>query len=347
MLPITNNLFLPMQKIKSLLPPVFFLFVLLIAGCGNKEEDSPYSNIYNLPELVSISDSIRQFPKNADLYFRRSNIILTINENYDDAALYDLQKAWTLNKKAEYAAELGYLYQRKNPDSAIQFLKNVLPLFPNRVDLSYTLADAYITRKQYNAALAINDSILKTNPTNRLFLEKKANLLLDMNKKDEAIVILEKLYNSGAKYIGANLAFLFAETKNPKVLALTDEMIKSDSAMEHAEPYYFKGVYYYNIDDKLRALEFFNKAIINDKYFVDAWIEKGKTQFELNQTAISKSTFLKLIEISPDNADAFYWLGRCEEAAGNKAEAKINYQKAFALDKTMMVAKEAANRINN
>ena len=336
-----------MQKMKRLLPLVLSLFVLLISGCGNKEEDSPYSNIYNLPELTAISDSIRQFPKNDDLYFRRSTIILTINENYDDAALYDLRKAWALNKKAEYAAELGYLYQRKNPDSAIQFLKTSLPLFPNRVDLSYTLADAYIAAKKYEPALAINDSILKTDPTNRLFLEKKANLLLDMNKKDEAVIILEKLYNSGAKYIGANLAFLFAETKNPKVLTLTDEMIKSDSAMEHAEPYYFKGVYYYNINDKLKALEFFDKAIINDKYFVDAWIEKGKTQLELNKAGTSKSTFLKLIQISPDNADAFYWLGKCEEAAGNKAEAKINYQKAFALDKTMTVAKEAAGRINN
>ena len=137
-----------MLKINRLLLPGFSLFVLLIAGCGNKEEDSPYSNIYNLPELISISDSIQQFPKNDDLYFRRSNIILTINENYDDAALYDLQKAWSLNKKAEYAAELGYLYQRKNPDSAIRFLKSSLPLFPNRVDLSYTLADAYIAAKK-------------------------------------------------------------------------------------------------------------------------------------------------------------------------------------------------------
>ena len=333
-----------MQKFKPSIP-FFLLTILFVAGCGNKEEDSPYSNIYKLPELVSISDSIRQFPKNDDLYFRRSNIILTLNENYDDAALYDLQKAWALNKKAEYAAELGYLYQRKSPDSAIQFLKKSLPLFPNRVDLSYNLADAYIAAKKYEPALAINDSILKTDPTNRLFLEKKANLLLDMNKKDEAVIILENLYKSGAKYIGANLAFLLAETKNPKVLSLTDEMIKADTAQEHGEPYYFKGVYYYNINDKLKALEFFNKAIINDKYFVDAWIEKGKTQLELNQTAIAKATFLKLIEISPDNAYAFYWLGKCEETAGNKEEARINYQKAFALDKTMTEAKEAADKL--
>jgi tetratricopeptide (TPR) repeat protein len=335
-----------MQKLKSVLIPLFLL-ALLVSACGNKEDESPYSKIYELPELKPISDSISQFPKNDELYYRRSTIILTVNENYADAAIYDLQKAWALNKKVEYAVDLGYLYQKKKPDSAIQFLKTSLSLFPNRVDLSYCLADAYVAAKKYDFALAINDSILNTDTTNRLFLEKKANLLLDMDKKVEAAVILEKLYNSGAKYIGANLAFLLAETKNPKVLVLTDEMIKADTAHEHGEPLYFKGVYYYNIGDKNKAIDFFSKAIVNDKYFADAWIEKGKTQFELNQLAASKATFSKLNEISPDNADSFYWLGKCEEAAGNKEEARINYQKAFALDKTMTEAKEAAARIIN
>lgn len=334
-----------MQKFKSFLIPVFSLIFLIITGCGNKEENSPYSKIYNLPELKELSDSIRRFPKMDELYQRRANLILTTNENYADAAIYDLQRAWALNKKVDYAVDLGYLLQKKNTDSAIQFLKTSLPLFPNRVDLSYCLADAYITAKQYEPALAINDSILNTDTSNKLFLEKKANLLLEMDRKNEASILLEKLYNSGAKYIGANLAFLFAETKNSKVLKLTDEMIKADTTQEHGEPYYFKGVYYYNMGDKNKALEFFNKAIINDKYLADAWIEKGKTQFELNQTTVSRTTFLKLIEISPDNADAYFWLGKCEEAGGNKMEAKINYQKAFALDKTMTEAKEAFNKL--
>ena len=331
-----------MQKIRLAL-----IVITILTACNNKEETSPYSNIYQLPELRVISDSINQFPKNDELYYRRANLILNVNPNYTDAAIYDMQKAWSLNQTADYATDLGYLLLRNKPDSAVSFLKKASTHFPGIPELNYSLAEAYLAAKQPDSALSIHNEILNTDSTNSYYLERKAALLIKLDKKEEAAAILEKLYNAGNKYIGSDLAFLFAETKNQKVLIIADDMIRSDTAEEHAEPYYFKGVYYYNIGDKSKAIDLFNRAIQNDKYFSDAWIEKGKTQFELKQLDKAKATFEKMIEISPDNADAFYWLGKCEEQAGNKQEAKINYQKAYALDKSLVEAKEAASRINN
>jgi tetratricopeptide (TPR) repeat protein len=323
------------------------LSLLIATGCGNKEENSPYSNIYNLPELKKISDSIEQFPKDDALYYRRANQILVVNDNFIDAAIYDLKKAWSLKQSGDYAIDLGYLLQKKNPDSALIFITDAKKKFPDNTELGFCLAETYIKNKKPDQALAEVNNIIAKDSTNKYLLERKVSVLLRLKKKDEAIAVLEKLFNAGNKYVGADLAFLLAEAKNPRVLAIADDMIKSDSAQERAEPYYFKGIYYYNIDEKLKAIEFFNRAIQNDKFFIDAWIEKGKTQFELKQVANAKNTFDKIIEISPDNADAFYWLGKCAEAAGNKEEAKLNYQKAFALDKTLIEAKEAAARINN
>jgi len=37
-----------------------------------------------------------------------------------------------------------------------------------------------------------------------------------------------------------------AETKNEKLLPLTDSLIRADSLETHAEPYYYKGIYYNN-----------------------------------------------------------------------------------------------------
>ena len=335
-----------MQKISLAFRYIIAVFIFLTA-CNNKEDNSPFSNLYQLTELKPISDSILQFPKNDRLHYRRGNMILAVNDTYTDAAIYDFQKAWSLNQMPDYATDLGYLLQKKSADSAIRFLKSAIPIFPTNVELRYCLAEAYLAGKMPDSALAIHNSILQSDSTNKFYLERKAVLLMKLDKKDEAIKTLEKLYDAGNKYVGADLAFLFAEAKNPKVLAIADEMIKADTAEEHAEPYYFKGVYYYNVGNKTKAIELFNRAIQNDKNFTDAWIEKGKTQFELNQMDKAKSTFEKIIEISPDNADAFYWLGKCAEAAGNKEEAKLNYQKAYALDKTLTEAKEAASRINN
>jgi len=40
-------------------------------------------------------------------------------------------------------------------------------------------------------------------------------------------------------------------------------------------------------------------------------------------------------------------MGKCQEAVGQKDEAKLNYQRAYGLDKTFTEAKEAADRIKN
>ena len=329
------------------LASAILIVLTIITGCSNKEENSPYSNIYNSPGLKTISDSIRKFPENDALYYRRANQILMINDNFTDAAIYDMKKAWELKPSGDYAIDLGYLLQKRNADSALIFLFDAKKKFPDNTELGFCLAEAYIKTKKPEQALAEVEGIVAKDPTNKYLLERKVSVLMRLDKKVEAIAVLEKLYNAGNKYVGADLAFLLAETKSSKVLTIADDMIRSDSTQEHAEPYYFKGIYYYNIGDKTKAIELFSRAIQNDKFFIDAWIEKGKTQFELKQVANAKNTFDKIIEISPDNADAFYWLGKCAESAGNKEEAKLNYQKAFALDKTLTEAKEAAARINN
>jgi tetratricopeptide (TPR) repeat protein len=48
------------------------------------------------------------------------------------------------------------------------------------------------------------------------------------------------------------------------------------------------------------------------------------------------------IKVSNSFADAHLWKGKCQEALGQKEEAKISYQRAYAFDKTLTEAKEAA-----
>ncbi|TMI62995.1 MAG: tetratricopeptide repeat protein [Bacteroidetes bacterium] len=333
------------EAMKNLVSPILIVLIIT-AGCGNNEENSPYSNIYNSPGLKTISDSIRKFPGNDALYYRRANQILAMNYNFTDAAIYDLKKAWGLKQSEDYAIDLGYLLQKRNADSAVIFLMDAKKKFPGNPELGFCLAEAYIKTKKTEQALAEVDGIIAKDPANRYLLERKVSVLMQLDKKAEAIAILERLFDAGNKYVGSDLAFLLAEAKNPKVLVIADDMIRSDSAQEHAEPYYFKGIYYSNIGDKAKAMELFNRAIQNDKFFIDAWIEKGKTQFELKQIANAKTTFDKIIEISPETADAFYWRGKCNEEMGDKEKAKIDYSLAYALDKTLTEAKEAGIRIS-
>ena len=135
--------------------------------------------------------------------------------------------------------------------------------------------------------------------------------------------------------------------KNSKAIALSDSLIEADAEGRHAEPYYFKGVYYANIGNKTGALVFFNEAIQHDYYFLDAYMEKGNLFFKSKNYKEALETFELAAKVSPTFAEAYYWMGKSKEALGNKAEAKLDYQRAFGLDKTLTEAKEAADRLNN
>ena len=54
-----------------------------------------------------------------------------------------------------------------------------------------------------------------------------------------------------------------------------------------------------------------------------------------------------VLKVSNSLSDAFFWKAKCQEALGLYQDAKLNYQRAYGLDKTLTEAKEAADRIKN
>ena len=141
------------------------------------------------------------------------------------------------------------------------------------------------------------------------------------------------------------LAYQYAETKNSKAIQLADSLISKDSQRLFAEPYYIRGMYYSNISDRTKAIESFDATIKQDHRYLNAYIEKGKILLDQKKTNEALKTFELANTITPSFPDAWYWMGRCQEILGDKAEAKQSYEKAFELDNTFTQAKEAADKI--
>ncbi|HZI01078.1 MAG TPA: tetratricopeptide repeat protein, partial [Flavisolibacter sp.] len=106
-----------------------------------------------------------------------------------------------------------------------------------------------------------------------------------------------------------------------------------------------KGLYYENMGNTAEALKQMDAAISHDYYFLDAHMEKGQILYNEKRFADALKAFQLANTISPSFAEGFYWLGKTKEAMGNKAEAKLDYQRAHGLDKTMLDAKTAADKI--
>jgi tetratricopeptide (TPR) repeat protein len=100
------------------------------------------------------------------------------------------------------------------------------------------------------------------------------------------------------------------------------------------------------MNDREKAIQQFDATIKQDHRFLNAYIEKGKILLDQKKTTAALKTFELANTITPSFPDAWYWMGRCLEILGQKEEAKLNYEKAYSLDKTFTEAKEAAEAVD-
>jgi tetratricopeptide (TPR) repeat protein len=317
----------------------------LLCGCNSRDETSYFKEILSNPPYSSITDSIKKNPSNDELYFRRA--VLLNKNDLPEPALADFEKAWSLKKEEKYAFGISAILLDKKPDSALLFLQDALIRLPQSILLRINLARAYDVQGKTDESLKACNDILKINPAQVDVLKMKAALLDKKGDTAQSIRILEQAYSLAPSDIELNyeLAYKYAETKNPKVLVLCDSLAKKDSMSIHAEPHYYKGIYFANINEKGKALTLFDQAIRNDYYFLNAHIEKGRILYDQKKFEDAYKTFNLAMTISPKFADAYFWMAKCQQAMGQPEEAKLNYLRAYGLDRSFTEAKEAADKI--
>lgn len=317
--------------------------VSLFVACSN-EANQPDSVLSQQP-FQPLTDSIRQFPRNSDLYYRRG--VLLYENNQVAFAEQDLRQAWHLQPREDYALSMTTLLREKNTDSAIAFIGEALKKLPNSIALQIGLARGYQNKKQLDKALAICDRILGQYPNQLDALVLKSELLQEQGKDKEALASLETAYAYAPQdaSLGYELAYQYAEAGNPKTLPLTDALIKADPTETVARAYYIKGVYYDQTGAREEAIKSYDQAIRTNYNFMDAYRDKGISYYDQKKYAEALKTFQLARTISPATAEFYYWIGKTQQAMGNGAEAKLSYQRAYGLDKTMTEAKEAADKL--
>jgi tetratricopeptide (TPR) repeat protein len=218
---------------------------------------------------------------------------------------------------------------------------------PQSIALEMNLAKAWQEKGNVQEALHVCNAILEKYPNSIDALLLKADLLKSIDKQSESLQALEKAYALAPfdAELVHHLAFEYAQSKNPKVLALSDSLIRADINAIHAEPYYFKGLYFENTGNTTEALKQLDVAIQHDYYFLDAYMEKGQIYYDKKKYTEALKNFQLATTITPSFADAYFWLGKTKEALGNKAEAKLDYQRAYGLDKSNTEAKQASDRL--
>jgi tetratricopeptide (TPR) repeat protein len=330
----------------ALMPMKPFLFlsicVSVLAACNN---NTGTDALYSQEPFKNVSDSIKKDDDNAALYYRRGTLLYQNDQK--EYAEKDLKKAWELQPTEEHALSVVTVLVDKDPNEAIAFIEDALKKLPKSISLQVSLARGYQQQANAKKALQVVDQLLAQHPNSLDALLLKSDLLKQEGKDAEALETLETAY-AYAPFdveLSYNLAFEYAEAKNAKALAITDALIKRDTSEKHAEPYYLKGVYYENIGNTEQAINFYNQAIQHDYYFIDAYADKGKLLYNQKKYDSALQTFQLSTRITPTFAEGYFWAGKCYEALNKKADAKLNYQRAYGLDKNLTEAKDAAAKL--
>lgn len=317
--------------------------VSLLFACSNDADQQ--DALLAQPPFGSLTDSIRQFPQNSDLYYRRG--VLLYQNNQPAFAAQDLRHAWKLQPKEEYALSMTTLLRGKSADSAIVFIESALQKLPNSIALQVGLARGYQNKNQADKALAIAERILRAYPNQLDALILKSELLQAQGKNKEALEAMETAYGFAPTdaSLGYELAYQYAEAGNPKALQLTDAFIKADPTETVAQAYYIKGIYYDKTGAKGEAVKSYDAAIRANYNFMDAYRDKGILFYDQKKYSEALKTFQLALTISPATAEFHYWIGKTQQAMDNKEEAKLAYLRAYGLDPSLKEAKEAADKL--
>ena len=248
-----------------------------IIACNNS--GTVEDKILSEPPYEKITDSISKDSKEAGLYYRRGTFLYTNGQI--ELAAKDLRTAWQLQPTEEHALRFTTILRERSTDTAIAFLQDAVKRLPESISLKILLAKGYESKKEIGKALAVCEDIISNYPSQLDALILKSELLKKQNKNGEALTVLETAYSfaPGDVDLVHSLAFEYAEAKNPKALRLSDSLIKADVEQKHAEPYYFKGLYYENTGKYSDAIKFFDDAIRHNYNFMDAHMDKGQTYF--------------------------------------------------------------------
>ena len=230
----------------------------------------------------------------------------------------------------------------------INGMKDAINKYPDSLPLKAQLIDLLDSMKKYDDAIMHIDCLINKDRFNNNLWLRKGQLL---REKGDTIKAIDAFNHSVSIYpspdVLLELANLYAEKKNPKTLEIC-ENLKKMALGQTNDSYasFFQGVYYARTHNKEKALQYFDLAI-NDNYtFADPYLEKGYLYFDAKQYKEALLIFTKLSIINNTNANAYYWIAKTEEGMNNKEEALINYQKAYGLDKSIVEAKAAMDRLS-
>jgi tetratricopeptide (TPR) repeat protein len=151
--------------------------------------------------------------------------------------------------------------------------------------------------------------------------------------------------NPSPKYL-IFLGTLYAQTKNPRALAVAEALLRSKEPETEKESFYIKGLYLNYTGDKLNAIAALDKCLNLDSRYMFAYREKGIALYDMGRYEDDITVLDKAVTLQNGFEEGYYWLGRCLEKLNKPNDAIEEYKMALLYSQNDYdEAKEALARL--
>jgi len=330
------------------LPLLFLLLCLACQQNGTKQTaDKPGDSVLHSPLLLPLTDSIRQFPDNANLYFRRGLLLF----NTDPAlALNDFEKAAQLDPKVtdHWAGAGEAALVTEQYEKAGNFFEKALQTVPGNTYLQYRLATAWIEKGHYERADSLAGVMGQKQASAPQSFYLKARIAEDKKDTTQAIAHLKAAIAAGGKESEYNAVLELADLLHarhapdaPKYYELALELDPTN-----ADPLFELAKYYEELGNAKEATATYKRCVETDPGYAPAYIALGKQETARRQWKAGLSFFNLAARARPNEAEAYYYRGQCYEQLGNQAAAADDYRKAISFKRDYSEAKAALEKVS-
>lgn len=313
---------------------IVICFSLILISCNNNKTDKINQDVLNDSTLTidQIGKLIRENPKNADLFIRRSELYLKADKL--DDAINDLEialKVDTLRKQVYL--DLSELYIKQgHSEKSKDILKLCLARFPFYAEGRIELARLYFLVQMYSEAMMeiMNLENNKIQNADSYFL--KALILNETEAYPDAIKALKKTLEYNTKHWEAyNLIGLIYARQKDKIAL---EYFKTAVGLfpDNSEIRYNYGWTYQEFNMLDNAVKEYNEAIRIDSMLYEAHYNLGNIYVnQLKDYNKAITSFSNAIKSDSLAYKAFYNRGFTYEQMGKYKLAESDYRQALRI----------------
>jgi tetratricopeptide (TPR) repeat protein len=234
-------------------------------------------------------------------------------------------------------------------DLVLQELQQAISDHPDSVKLYERLIDTLTSRGNFaDAAAWCTQLINRGADSNYYYWYVKGDIFRQGKIYDSAIAAyqfyLQKFPDD--ELILLNLGSAYAEAGNATAIDLADNLVRRFTTQEmRSKSAFIKGVYFNTIKNYGEARKWLDTTLLLNYNFDEAYMEKGYGYYDEAKYKEALGSFTTLTNLNGDYADGWYWMAKSQEALGQKKEAIVNYEQAYALDNNIAEAKQAVERL--